>query len=471
MTDGETPTPDAAHYEPFPPFTKWEETPFDQTTFARYKSLLEDTRAQADAETQQEALRIASRSAAVDTGAIEGLYDVDRGFTATIAAKTANWEQVIGARGESTKRAIEDAIAAYDLVLDGVTGSRGPITEVWIKQLHATICAHQDTYRVITSNGPQEQALPKGSYKQYPNSPINLKTGRLHAYAPPLDTPPEMARLIQEINSHAFLNAHPVVQAAYAHYAFVCIHPFADGNGRVARALASAYLYRDPGVPLVVFADQKGAYLDALEAADAGVIVPFLNFMSARAVEAVEMVRMEVGRIPIRKRREQILAEMKGSLESNIGMSHLEVDALGGRLLDDLNAELAKQIAATVVPAGIYFSLSLQTGDPGLQLPGYRPVLSSLRFILLAAASRPPAETQVYHRFVALVGQPGAPGAKFVLLGSHGDRLDLELEQVYPAVSSVTAWRIAAFAENSLTASLGELQILIDQRLRQAGYL
>lgn len=30
-----------------------------------------------------------------------------------------------------------------------------------------------------------------------------------------------------------FVKAHPVLQAAWAHFAFVAVHPFADGNGRV----------------------------------------------------------------------------------------------------------------------------------------------------------------------------------------------------------------------------------------------
>lgn len=37
-----------------------------------------------------------------------------------------------------------------------------------------------------------------------------------------------------------------------------------------ARAAISISLYRDPGVPLVIFADQRDLYLDALEAADLG---------------------------------------------------------------------------------------------------------------------------------------------------------------------------------------------------------
>ncbi len=73
------------------------------------------------------------------------------------------------------------------------------------------------------------------------------------------------------------------------------IHPFADGNGRVARALAAILLYRRPGVPLVVLADQKARYLDALEAADQDESGTFVAFVAERTIDTIELVRMSLG--------------------------------------------------------------------------------------------------------------------------------------------------------------------------------
>lgn len=78
-----------------------------------------------------------------------------------------------------------------------------------------------------------------------------------------------------------------MVQAAYAHHAFVRIHPFADGNGRIARALASIFLYRSPGVPLVIYHDQRADYLDALEAADDGDFKQLVRFLAEKSVDTV----------------------------------------------------------------------------------------------------------------------------------------------------------------------------------------
>jgi Fic family protein len=269
---------------------------FDFSPVDRHAERLRDARASAIPEQVSRVMDETLRTAAVDTGALEGLYVTDRGFTRTVATKAATWEMQAAEKGDHVRGAIEDAIAAYEMVLDVTTAQMLPfVTETWIRQLHEVICASQQTYRVYVDslNAFQDQKLPLGEYKKMPNSPT-LASGETHEYASPLETPVEMTRLIEELRTKEFLAAHPVVQAAYAHYAFVCIHPFVDGNGRVARALASAFLYRGPGVPLVVFADQRNPYLDALEAADAGNPGVFVRFLTERVIDTVNLVLAEL---------------------------------------------------------------------------------------------------------------------------------------------------------------------------------
>ena len=81
--------------------------------------------------------------------------------------------------------------------------------------------------------------------------------------------PEEMNRLVMELPSEAFMKAHPIMQAAYAHYALAVIYSFANGNGRVAPALASFFTVRAISMSIVILAENKIAYLDALEQADA----------------------------------------------------------------------------------------------------------------------------------------------------------------------------------------------------------
>ena len=251
-------------YEPFPAFTEWADLAVDIDTVDRFAAVLRGLRDGTDPGRLARAVTTATRLAAIDTGAIEGLYDVDRGFTLSVAVKIAVWEALIDAREPIVRRSFEDALRAYDYVLDLAT-TKTEISEKAVREIYAQICASQKTYRVVTSAGVQERPLPKGEYKRTPNNPTSRLTGQVHAYAPPIDVPAEMHRLVGELRSEAFTAAHPVLQAAYAHYAFVAIHPFADGNGRVARTLASVYLYRWPGVPLVTLADDKDEYIDLAE--------------------------------------------------------------------------------------------------------------------------------------------------------------------------------------------------------------
>ncbi|HEC88187.1 MAG TPA: Fic family protein, partial [Thermoplasmata archaeon] len=60
---------------------------------------------------------------------------------------------------------------------------------------------------------------------------------------PPEKVPNLMKEFVSWLNSNDFFELHPVLIAGISHYEFVRIHPFVDGNGRTARALATLILY------------------------------------------------------------------------------------------------------------------------------------------------------------------------------------------------------------------------------------
>ena len=73
----------------------------------------------------------------------------------------------------------------------------------------------------------------------------NKITGEIIFTPPP--SPKEVSILMEEfltwLNSEKSSKLHPVIIAGISHYEFVRIHPFVDGNGRCARALATLILY------------------------------------------------------------------------------------------------------------------------------------------------------------------------------------------------------------------------------------
>jgi len=107
-----------------------------------------------------------------------------------------------------------------------------PIDEKVIKQIHAYIV------RDIPSQGSP------GVYKTKPNEIRDRTTGaRLYLPPSPNDTPRLMSDLSTWLSQRR-LAFHPVITAGVAHLELAAIHPFDDGNGRTARALADLVLYR-----------------------------------------------------------------------------------------------------------------------------------------------------------------------------------------------------------------------------------
>ena len=107
-----------------------------------------------------------------------------------------------------------------------------PIDEEVIKQIHAYVV------RDIPSQGSP------GVYKTKPNEIIDQIT-RARVYLPP--SPNDTPRLMSDLStwlSQRRLAFHPVIAAGVTHLELVAIHPFDDGNGRVARALADLVLCR-----------------------------------------------------------------------------------------------------------------------------------------------------------------------------------------------------------------------------------
>ncbi len=193
----------------------------ETTDFDQYADMLAQVKHLAEPSVLGSAMEAARRYAAVDTNAIEGIYEVDRGFTRTVATQAAAWEAMMEARGPQARPAFDDAMNGYEYVLDAATGN-AEINEKWVKDVHAIICASQQVYRVHTPAGPQDQPLPKGTYKTMPNSPT-LLDGSEHSYAPVMDTAPEMQRLTGELRSDRFLDAHPILQAGIRALC-VCVH-------------------------------------------------------------------------------------------------------------------------------------------------------------------------------------------------------------------------------------------------------
>jgi Fic family protein len=453
----------ATTYQPFPPFADWAGATVDESSFAGYASVLDELRSRPDAEPLTRAVEVATRAAAIDTGAIEGLYEVDRGFTMTVARGVAAWEKVLAAREPVVRRSFEDAMAAYDFVLDLAT-TRTEVSEKAIREIHALICAGQETYRVVTSVGWQERPLPKGEYKDTPNNPTSRLTGETHSYAPPMDVSAEMGRLVRELRSPVFEAAHPILQAAWAHYAFVAVHPFADGNGRVARALASVFLYRQPGVPLVIFADQKDAYLEGLEEADQGRTQRFVHFVQERVADVIGLVQVsaEAGN----NSTAASLASLRETFLARDGMPLAELDVLGGSLRTAALEEIVGRLAELDLPVGVErYEMDDYLGSTPTIPDGYRPTSSPvpMRHVGIRGLGVS-ASTSVHVVFTTIGGaQP-----TFWVIAPYGGSLPVELRDLFPATTAVLGLKLRIWADNIVARLLADFDAESRRALRDS---
>src|ERR1700687_4252767 len=169
--------------------------------------------------------RLAAAEATVGSTSIEG-YGASLEDTVEILA---------GRHPSSTSDETQRIIAAYAQAMDRV----GVLTEVqrfdWspqtILELHFLVCH------------PQRDAGP--ARLRYGNVIVTRGWGR-DPFRPPSAT--EVPALVKEGAawlSSGDLPRHPVVRGAMAHLNLVSIHPFRDGNGRVARVVQSLVLAKE----------------------------------------------------------------------------------------------------------------------------------------------------------------------------------------------------------------------------------
>ncbi len=334
-------------------------------------------------------------------------------------------------RGQRARAAFNDALNAYEYVLDAAT-RRVEISELWIKELHELVCSSQETYRVYTPAGPQDQPLPKGEYKKMANSPMR-SDGTIHAYAPPSDTPAEMYRLILELRSEAFLAAHPIAQAAYAHYAYVAVHPFADGNGRVARA-------------------QQSEYFDALLAPDGGSYGPFLAFVSNRTIDAIGIIRSMLQHSGPTLSRS--LEGLTALFDSSVVDEELEAAAV--RAASIAVTAFQELVAAINIPSQIETYVGPGRISEVAPSSGYRVIGDGACLFFTASSNWPHKLRRVLALEVfGLIRQGNGPS--LMVASREDDGLEIWLREIVPMVSETVKLKLAGWLEGKIAEVLAEL--------------
>jgi len=241
----------------------------------------------------EEFLNKLKRQHAIETGIVEKLYDLKEGITQTFI-KEGFVESYLqhGDTNIPPKQLIaylKDHFDAIDFVFDVVKQNR-QISKGFILELHQLITQHQDTTDAVDTLGKLVKIkLRKGDFKKFDNNPTR-PDGTIVLYCPPIHVDSEIDKLISILADLEEKMIKPIVIAAWFHHAFTQIHPFQDGNGRLARLLASLILIKHGLFPFTVKGNEKKKYIDSLELADKkepNSLVDFFCEVEKRNIEEV----------------------------------------------------------------------------------------------------------------------------------------------------------------------------------------
>ncbi len=225
------------------------------------------------------------REHAIETGIVEKMYDLSKGITETFIKE--GFVQSYLSHGDTNvpesdlMAHLKDHLEAVDFVFDVVKNNRD-LTTSFIKQLHQLVTRNQQYAEGRNQFGQKTKIeLKKGVYKVRENNP-SREDGTVVMYCHPDHVASEMDNLIAMYNDAVQKDTHPLILAAWVHHAFTTIHPFQDGNGRVARLLASLIFIKFGYFPFTVLREEaKVKYIKALEQADADSPQALVDYFAA----------------------------------------------------------------------------------------------------------------------------------------------------------------------------------------------
>jgi fido (protein-threonine AMPylation protein) len=377
----------------------------------------------------------------------------------------------------SVKDLMKAQAELYESLTD-FTDNERPLTQADIRGLHALICAAQEHYCARTLVGDQEISIRKGEYKHMPNDVVQ-QDGSTHFYAPPDETPHEMRRLCDELQSQSFMKAHSVIQAAYVHHAFVTIHPFADGNGRTARALSSIYLFRGCGLPFLFSAEHRTEYLTALTEADRMNFSRFVRFVLGRTIDTAKLMDQVIS-VAQPPSIESIKSNLSKLFQQANPFGKNDIRIAASTLAERFTDVLEESLKAFTADIGGRYRLERNPPHRGVvQMDENKKIryLSNnyrdLRVVEFSLASKVPALASVYYTFQVEIPIHSSAEDEVVLINARQQStiLAVRVADILPFIAKSTERLIEISVSNVLREVAVELNELTLKSLSEQGYL
>ncbi len=171
----------------------------------------------------------------LETSAIEGELLDPAGIRLSVARK-------LGLPDASMRTSDRKTDAVVDVVLDAANHFDKHLSVERLKGWHAALFSdgYSGFHKIVAGEWRTEEmeiiSGPEGRQKVHYRAPS------------PTSITAEMNLFMQWLNNNEETNMDGLVRAGLAHYRFAAIHPFEDGNGRIARALTDMALAQDEGI-------------------------------------------------------------------------------------------------------------------------------------------------------------------------------------------------------------------------------
>jgi hypothetical protein len=212
---------------------------------------------------------------------------------------------------------------------------------------------------------------------------------------------------------------------------------------------------------LVIFADQKDAYLDGLEEADEGRPRRFVYFIQERVADVVGLVQTAAESEG--NQATAGLISLREALAGTVDMSQRELALVARRLLTAAQEELVRQTSALELPAGVLVSgldSSRRVGAEGDYL-----MTSGAQQTVGVSLSATELGVAAHQEIGVRVRRPDSEGPALQLVAVDGTgRLAVELRDTFPEFTAVLRLRIEIW----IGGLVSRLVTRLDERVRAA---
>jgi Fic family protein len=192
-----------------------------------------------------------------------------------------------------------------------------------------------------------------GAWRDDSSGPMQVVSGpagkeRVHFQAPPAKAlGKEMRAFLKAFNAET--DVDPVLGAGVAHLWFVTIHPFDDGNGRIARAIADMALARSENSPQRFYSmstqirQERSQYYEILEKTQKGTldVTPWMEWFLGCLGRAIDGAQTTLAAVLAKARFWESSAAVAINERQRLVLNRL-LDGFDGKLTSSKYAKLAK---------------------------------------------------------------------------------------------------------------------------------